>query len=193
MLKALHLASSRRPPAGSGFYVRYVGLTAFAACALAPLRADAQPTIGADAAYALPLEDELDSGASFGVRVGHRFDGHSAAITPELGFNYVSLSGGRDPRVYRGMAGVRFGVGKVVRPGAFAHAGFGHVKLDAEAGAGGSSYTAFTFDAGAFLDLTLVPYVTFGAHLAYNRVDDTDDFESVRWASFGGHVAVTFE
>jgi hypothetical protein len=192
MPKALQLACSRRS-AHRGFRGRCLAPASFAVCLLAPLRLEAQPTIGADVAYALPLEDDLDSGASFGARIGHQFDGHSAAITPELGFNYVSLSGGLEPRVYRGMAGVRFGVGKVVRPGAFAHGGFGHVKLDAPSGTGESSYTAFTFDAGAFLDVTLVPYVTFGAHLAYNRVDDTDDFESVRWASFGGHVAVIFK
>lgn len=179
MPKALHLASSSALLALS--------------CCLAPVPAAAQPTIGADAAFALPLEDELDSGASFGVRVGHQFDGHSAAITPELGFNYVGFSGDAEPRVYRGMAGVRFGVGKIVRPGAFAHGGFGHVKLDSANEAGNSSFTAFTFDAGAFLDLTFVPYVTFGANLAYNRVADTDDFEAIRWATFGAHAAVIFE
>ena len=192
MLKPLHQPLPHRP-VRRGFSRRYLAAAALAACTLASQRAAAQPTIGFDAAYALPLEDELDSGGSFGVRVGHQFDGHSAAITPELGFNYVGFAGDLEPRVYRGMAGVRFGVGKVVRPGAFAHGGFGHVKLDGPAGVGESSYTAFTFDAGAFLDFTLVPYVTFGAQLAYNRVDDTDDFDSLRWATFGGHAAVVFE
>jgi hypothetical protein len=178
-----------------GFHCRSHRLLAVAvatACST-PFQAAAQPAIGADAAYALPLEDELDSGVSLGLRVGHQFDGHSAAITPELGFNYVSLSGDVAPKIYRGLAGVRFGVGNVVRPGAFAHAGFAHSKWDTATAAGDSSYTAFTFDAGAFLDFTLVPYVTFGGHLAYNRVDDTDDFDSVRWATFGAHAAVIFE
>jgi len=155
--------------------------------------AAAQPTIAADAEYALPLDEEFDSGASFGARVGHQFDGPSAAITPELGFNYTSFSGDLAPKLYRGMAGARFGVGKVVRPGAFAHAGFGHVQLDAVSGSGDASYTRFTFDAGAFLDFTLVPYVIFGAHLAYNRIAASDDFQALRWATFGAHAAVVFE
>src|SRR6185312_13789027 len=82
--------------------------------------ASAGPTIGADLDIGFPLNSRGDSGGGFGIRLGQELHLPLVAITPELGFTYHNFSGDFGPKIYRGVAGLRLGIGEVIRPGAFA-------------------------------------------------------------------------
>jgi hypothetical protein len=70
----------------------------------------------------------------------------------------------------------------------FVHAGIGHLSLPDSL----PSHTAFSYDAGAFLDLTLLPLLDLGVHGAYNRVTPGDEVEAFEWATVGAHAALIF-
>jgi hypothetical protein len=156
-------------------------------------RARADTVIAADLDFVVPINDEsedISSGAGFGVRLGHQLDAPAVVLTPEIGFTYAGFDGG--VKAYRGVGGLRLGVGEVLRPGVFAHAGIGRLSVDVPSGVPDPSHTAFTFDAGAFLDFTLLPFLNIGAHAAYNRQSGSDELDAFQWASLGAHAALVF-
>lgn len=166
---------------------------AVAACSLAAPSARADTVIAADLDFVVPINDEsedISSGAGFGIRVGQQLDVPALVLTPELGFTYAGFDGG--VKAYRGVAGLRLGVGEILRPGVFAHAGIGRLSVDVPSGVPDPSHTAFTFDAGAFLDFTLLPFLNIGAHAAYNRQAGSDELDAFQWASLGAHAALVF-
>lgn len=73
---------------------------------------------------------------------------------------------------------------KFVEPGLFAHLGVGHVGGDAL-----YSHTGVAFDAGVTLDLTVLPLVDLGLHVAWNRVFGGHD-SGVTYGIAGAHVAL---
>ena len=155
--------------------------------------AHADPIIAADLDYVLPVDDDGVS-SSFGValRVGQELEGAGASLTPELGVSYNDFAGPLNVRTYRGYTGFRFGVGEVVRPGLFGHAGIGHIRIQEWRDIPTASETAFTFDVGAFIDFHVIENVNFGVHGAYNRIAKGDDFPAFRWGSFGLHGGLLF-
>lgn len=166
---------------------------AIAAClsCVEPARADT--VVAADLDWVVPINDdseEISSGIGFGVRLGHQLDVPALVLTPEIGFTYAGFDGG--VKAYRGVGGLRLGVGEILRPGVFAHAGIGRLSVDVPEGVPDPSHTAFTFDAGAFLDFTLLPFVNIGAHAAYNRQAGSDELDAFQWASLGAHAALVF-
>ncbi|HEY6555924.1 MAG TPA: hypothetical protein VI072_01570 [Polyangiaceae bacterium] len=166
---------------------------AVAACWLAAPSARADTVIAADLDFVVPINDgseDISSGAGFGIRVGQQLDLPALVLTPELGFTYAGFDGG--VKAYRGVAGLRLGVGEILRPGVFAHAGIGRLSFDMPSGVADPSHTAFTFDAGAFLDFTLLPFLNIGAHAAYNRQAGSDELDAFQWASLGAHAALVF-
>src|SRR2546423_11521635 len=86
----------------------------------------AGPTIGADLDLGFPLHSRGDSGGGFGIRLGQELHLPLVALVPELGFTYHKFSGDYGPKIYRGIAGLRLGIGEVIRPGVFAHLGIRH-------------------------------------------------------------------
>jgi hypothetical protein len=155
--------------------------------------ARADTVVAADLDFVVPINDESDdisSGAGFGIRLGHQLDVPAVVLTPEIGFTYASFDGG--VKAYRGVGGLRLGVGEILRPGVFAHAGIGRLSVDVPSGVPDPSHTAFTFDAGAFLDFTLLPFLNIGAHAAYNRQAGSDELDAFQWASLGAHAALVF-
>lgn len=142
-----------------------------------PSRADTQ--IGADLDYARPINSDVDSGGGFAARLGWQLHVPLLVLTPEGVFNYVRFSGSGGPSVYRGLGGVRLGLGEVLRPGVFGHAGVAQRSAD------------FTFDVGAFLDFTLLPLLNVGVHVAYNRIRGGDD-PSFQWLTLGAHAELIF-
>ena len=87
--------------------------------------------VAGDLDYAAPLESQDNLGAGFAVRLGYQAHAPFSVITPELMFTYDRFSGGLESKVYRGLAGIRVGIGDFVRSGAYFHLGFGHVNPDA--------------------------------------------------------------
>jgi len=142
--------------------------------------------MAADLDYAAPINSDVNSGGGFGARLGYQAHAPFVTVTPELAFTYASFSGFADPRVYRGLAGVRIGFFEVLRPGVYAHLGVGHLTTDLP----NVSHTDLSYDLGVFLDFTVLPILNIGAHAAYNRL--TGDPLSLEWATVGGHVALVF-
>jgi hypothetical protein len=149
--------------------------------------AAAGPTLGADLDLGFPVSSSGDTGGGFGIRFGQELHVAPVELTPEIGFTYHNFSGDYGPKIYRGIVGARLGIGEVLRPGAFAHVGFGHFVP-----AYGDNQTAFTFDAGGFLDLTIIPFLNVGIHGAYNRVDADDSGSAYEYATVGLHAALVF-
>jgi hypothetical protein len=149
--------------------------------------ASAGPTIGADLDLGFPLHSRGDSGGGFGIRLGQELHLPLVALTPELGFTYHNFSGHDGPKIYRGIAGLRLGIGEIIRPGAFVHLGIGHFVP-----VYGANENGFTFDAGGFIDLTLIPFLNFGVHAAYNRVDADYSDAAYAFATVGLHAALVF-
>lgn len=149
--------------------------------------AAAGPTLAADLDLGFPVSSSGDTGGGFGIRFGQELHVAPVALTPEVGFTYHNFSGDLGPRIYRGIAGARLGIGEVLRPGAFAHLGFGHFVPTY-----GDNQTDFTFDAGGFLDLTIIPFLSVGIHGAYNRVEADYGSGAYEYATVGLHAALVF-
>jgi hypothetical protein len=149
--------------------------------------AQAKTAIGFDLNYAAPIDSDAKSGGGFAVRLGQQFHPPLLVLVPELVFADHSFSDD-GPTTYQGLAGLRLGVGEVIRPGVFAHLGFGHMTLPDPA----PSHTAFTYDAGAFLDLTILPLLDLGVHGAYNRLNSGKGVDDFAWATVGAHAALIF-
>jgi hypothetical protein len=160
---------------------------AFFAFATIATRANASgTTVAVDIDYAAPIDSDTDSGGGFGVRLGYEAVLPFVVATPELVFTWDKFSNNLDPRVYRGLAGIRLGVGEELRSGAFFHMGIGNIQPDLP----DYSHTDLSYDLGAFLELAVLPSFNLGAHVAYNRV--TGGPNALQWASAGGQLAFVF-
>jgi hypothetical protein len=146
----------------------------------------AETQLAADLDFAVPLKSNVDAGGGFGVRLGGQAHWPPFVATPELAFTFDSFGSSGDLRVYRGVGGLRLGVGEIIRPGAFAHIGVGNVAFRNIEG----SHTDLTYDAGAFLDITLLPLLDIGGHAAYNHV--VTDGSDLSYMTVGAHVALIF-
>jgi hypothetical protein len=153
--------------------------------------AHAEAAVAGDVDVAVPIDSNLKAGGGFGLRLGYHAHIPFIIVTPELGFSYYGFGGDDPATLYRGTAGVRLAVGEIVRPGIFAHVGLGRMQADGPVP--DPSHTALTYDAGAFLDFTLLPLINIGAHASYNRLDASDEgFGAVDWLALGAHAEVVF-
>lgn len=169
-------------------------LLLFAAClcawTLQTSSARADTTIGADLDLQVPLEiNNVSTGAGFGIRIGQELHLPLIGVNPEFAFYYASFSKDAPPKVYRGVAGGRIGVGELIRFGVLAHIGFGYV--DWEPKPDDFSHSGLTYDAGIFLDITALPLLNIGIHGTYNRMTAKDDQpETLHWLSLGVHATL---
>jgi hypothetical protein len=147
---------------------------------------------GLDLEYVFVEGEALDNGAGGALRLGREFDAALLTLTPEIGASYHSLNGVLDASLYRGFAGLRLSILKVIEPGIFAHVGYGHIDFRGDLGPIDPSHGSFTYDVGATLDFTLLPVLDVGAHAAYNGLAGDSDFERINWVSAGGHATVQF-
>jgi hypothetical protein len=154
---------------------------AFAFVALTPATAHAADTdVGVDlSATAAQTPSGLSGGYGIGGRFGQRFSLLFLKLTPELGVNYHNFS---QSDAIRGVLGGRVGINFIVEPSVFAHVGIGHV-------GGAYSGTGGTADVGGSLDLGVIPFVNFGAHVAYNTLTGS---QAVQWVDISGHVDLIF-
>ncbi len=182
-----------------------------AALPLAPAGAAAQLQIGAEVEGALHGGDiaSHDQGLSVAGRLGYELPTPMFRIVPEVRVGYLDFGDRVEfpaaiPGVvdmWRVSGGGRIGVGEILRPSLFAHAGWGSLGIDIDeseragdiegelSGWNDSNEGAFTWDVGLALDLAVLPVVTFGVHLGYNQLA-TDD--PVSWWSYGFQAAATF-
>ena len=168
-----------------------MGLAAAALLALwaAPSTARADLTIAGDLEADVPVSLEgISAGPGFALRIGYQLHLPLVTLTPEIGFHYASFD--PEPTLYRGIAGGRLGIGEVFRVGVFAHIGIGHASIDT--GLIDASHTAFTFDLGAFLDLTILPLIDIGIHVGYGNLSPDGDGDALQWIPIGAHVAIVF-
>ena len=170
-------------------------IAVFAVLTLSSRAARADVAIAGDIDYGAPTDSSInmESGPGFAVRLGYHAHIPLIVLTPEVGFSYYSFSGDSAASLYRGLVGARIGIGEIIRPGVFVHLGYG--KLDASAVDRDSpdpSHGALAYDAGAFLDFTLLPIFNIGIHGAYNGLNSSDNVEAITWGSFGAHAELVF-
>lgn len=148
-----------------------------------------------DLHYIGPVSPDLNvtGGAGAALRLGKRFYSDDWVITLELMGAYDSFGGNDEARLYSGLAGLRVGYDlPLLRPGIFAHAGLGRSSFD-DLAAPGLGHTAFTYDAGVFVDLTLLPMLNVGAHAAYNQILESNaGSNGLKWLSVGLHAELVF-
>lgn len=172
-----------------------------AALMVAPQVARAEWQLAADANLIFPTGDNFDEKAGFGIdgRLGYRLPSPVLQLVPELLVGYVNFaepddSSLPDASVFRLMAGARLGFGTFLRPSVFGHIGYGNLSVT-----GGESIlenpsrleddSAFHWDAGVALDLTILPVLDLGIHGAYNRLEFD---HAIEWWSLGLHAALVF-
>jgi hypothetical protein len=170
-----------------GSWAAFAGGVAFAGCFLNAAPAHAKTAIAADLDYAAPIDSDLKSGAGFAIRVGQQLHAPLVVLTPELVFSDHTFADD-GPTAYRGLAGLRLGFGEIIRPGVYGHLGFGSLSMPDPV----PSHTAFTYDAGIFLDLTILPLLDIGVHGAYNRLNAGDGVSAFEWGTIGAHAALVF-
>jgi hypothetical protein len=152
--------------------------------------ARAEKQVSLDVEAALPANDGHDDGWGLGARVGHKWDLVLISLTPEVGFNYHAFGGTPEAEALAVVAGGRIGIGFVIEPSAFIHAGIGHVGYDTAAG--DYSRTSLAYEGGLALDLTLLPVIDIGAHAALAGIAGDADEDAFSWLAIGGHVSFNF-
>jgi hypothetical protein len=149
--------------------------------------ANAGPALGFDADLAFPIDSPGSTGGGFGARFGYELHLPLIAVTPEIGFTYHGFGGDFGPNVFRGIAGGRVGIGEIFRVGALAHIGYGHMDV-----AVGPNYDGFTWDAGGFVDFTLIPVLNIGVHVVYNSLAANGTSSSYNFLTTGLDVGLAF-
>jgi hypothetical protein len=157
-----------------------------------PRTARAGIFIGAefDAGQGIEMPAGTRTGYGFMGALGYRLGLGPIFIQPEAqgGYLLFPTDVGLSTHVARVLGGVRFGLGGLVQPAIYGHAGVGW--LDAYT-------TGRAFDAGVSLAFKLIPLFSFGAQAGYNVVSVADTSPqalgaATKWLSYGAHVAVDF-
>jgi hypothetical protein len=178
---------------------KWIGSALFvmAALASAPETAHASTTIAVDLDYDVPINaDHVKSGGGFGIRIGQELHLPLIVVNPEVGFTYASFDD-PGPSTYRGIVGLRAGIGELLRFGLTAHVGYGYANYPADVNIPGivnisADHGGFTFDGGLFLDFTALPLLNVGVHAAYNQIAGKDQIDPMRWIQLGAHAALVF-
>ncbi|MET0387160.1 MAG: hypothetical protein ABW321_14425 [Polyangiales bacterium] len=142
--------------------------------------------IALDLDYATAVSGDLiEKGGGGGLRVGTEHDLFLVTLIPELTLDYHNFGAEPDTAgIVTGKIGGRIRFLKIVEPGIFAHIGIGNI--------GGNeqySHLGPAFDMGATLDLTIIPLIDIGLHVAWNRIFGGYD-SGLSYATAGAHVAL---
>lgn len=89
------------------------------------------------------------------------------------------------------MVGVRLGLGAILRPVVFAHAGVGHGTFSSPTGTD-LDRTGLAYDAGGGIDFTLLPLLNVGVYGAYNFLASKSGADALKWASLGLNAELVF-
>ena len=149
--------------------------------------ATADVAIAVDVDYAAPIKlASVSPGYGFGVRVGTQLHAPFFVLTPEVGVARHALGGDGGPRLDRVIAGLRLGLGEILRPGVYGHVGHGALSADSV-----RSHSSLTYDFGGFLDFTVLPLVNLGVHAGYTQWTGGDQ-SAFQFATAGAHAALVF-
>jgi hypothetical protein len=145
--------------------------------------------LAVDVDAALPTDSPkgVDNGWGAGVRLGHQWDLLLVNLTPEFGFHYTSFGGAADMTAWNAVAGGRLGIGLILEPSVFAHAGLGH--YGGSIGNADFSQTSLGYDFGVALDLTVLPIIDIGAHATWMGIAGDKETDPLNWVAVGGHIA----
>jgi hypothetical protein len=155
--------------------------------------ASASNTLGVAVDYTDGLhEPGTEPGGGVEVYFGPRMDLALLTLTTELSGGFHDLGGDYNPAIYRLVAGGRLGIGVVIRPSVFAHAGVGHLRYDVPLSDERDGRTNLALDGGLALDFTVVPLVDLGVHVSYNWLAGDDDNNSFEWLQAGVHATFVF-
>jgi hypothetical protein len=137
--------------------------------------------LGFDADGAFPLStprflsgNTLSGGGGFKLRAGEEFRLPRLRFTPEIGYDFHHLFATDDIGdafawdLHRAFAGVRLGFGRLLVPVLYGHVGYGWRDTGDPTV---RSASGLTLDAGFALELRLVSFFSFGAHVDYTTID----------------------
>jgi hypothetical protein len=152
--------------------------------------------IGADLEGAVPVNlprfadgNNLQGGAGAKIRIGEQIRFRGIRFTPEGGYAFDHLFANDDAGdsyswdMHRVFAGARLSFGHILVPTLYAHVGYGwrttgdHTVPDA---------SGLAVDAGAALDLRLIPQFSIGVHAEYATIDAQP--YAPQWVALGVHV-----
>lgn len=142
--------------------------------------------VGAEMDAAAPL-DAPTARAGFGFfgTLGYRIGLGPVFLQPEAQAGYLSFltpsANLPAPRATRILGGARLGLGRMVQPTLFGHVGLGWL---------GAGQEGPALDAGVALGFKLIPYLRFGAQVAYNVVTLPSEGAALRFFSYGVHAGV---
>lgn len=156
--------------------------------------------LGFDGEGAVPLSvpgspsgNTLSGGGGFKIRVGEQFRFYNVRVIPEVGYGYDHLFATDDFGdafawdMHRIFAGARIGFGRIVVPGFYAHVGYGWRDTDDPFV---RDDQGVAFDAGAMLDIHVIPHFGFGAHAEYALIDAQP--VTPHWLAIGLHGDIVF-
>ncbi|HVY46259.1 MAG TPA: hypothetical protein VHB21_10290 [Minicystis sp.] len=150
-----------------------LGFAAFALVA-APRAAHAGDfAVGADGGVLVPTDGNISTGFDLGGRFGYRAHLGPLWLQPEIQGGYMKLG---SAGLGRATGGARFGLGGLLQPQVFAHAG-----------AAFGDANGFSFDAGGALDVKLSIFFA-GVHGAVGYLDAGKLSGTVTWIDIGPHA-----
>ncbi len=165
-------------------------VSGFVAPSLVSAIAAAETKVAVDVEASRTTTPSRHGGYGVGLRIGHAWDLPLLSLTPEFSASFHRFSGAPAASTERFMAGGRLGLGFVIEPSVFAHAGVGHYSYDDVGGE--HSHTSLGYDVGLALDLTALPVIDLGVHAAAAGVAGSPAREPFPWLTLGGHVAFGF-
>jgi len=164
-----------------------LGMSAALALLLASSPARAEARLGLDLDYAKAIKGRgVDHGFGFAAHLGAQAHMPLLAAVSEFVFTYDGFEHSFGPNVYRGLLGFRLGVGEILRPSIFAHMGLGFLHVDDH------TRSAFSYDAGLALDLTVLPVIDVGLHAGFNQVVGGSTSSPFQWLTLGAEAALVF-
>jgi hypothetical protein len=172
------------------FFVGLAGHLAAAAVLATPGVARAGFFLGAELDAASPIDAPgVGFGYGFAGAAAYRIGLGPVFLQPEAQGSYLVFPvAGGTTHTTRILGGARFGLGRMVQPQLFGHAGVGWL---------GQGLDGRAFDGGFALGFKLIPYLRFGAQVAYNVITLQTDprtlgSTSLKWLSYGAHAGVEF-
>lgn len=155
--------------------------------------ASAGVTIHLEQDFGVITNGGSDVGFGFSGRLGYRAKIGPLWLGPELGGGYLTFGdiGRYSLHPSRMYGGGRIGLGGVLQPQLYGHAGYGWM-----GDVGDVSFRGAMFEAGVALDIEILPVVGIGAHLGYTSNDNINGGAAgqgaFNWVNFGVHAGLTF-
>jgi hypothetical protein len=146
----------------------------------------AHASAGVDVHYAVPPLGHAATGYGVGLRFGEYLHAPFVELTPEVGTSYTNFADLEEVLVAD--VGARLGVGELARVGGYAHVGGGY-----DMPRHGPNQAGLFYDAGMFLNATVLPLTNIGFDFGYRYLVVGDwGVTPFRWATIGVHMDMIF-